>query len=70
MIDEKIIEGSIKHLLCPISYEDLERWVRYDKAKGLKREYPVDATAFAHWIMMDFNGDGKVDGYTLSLIHI
>ena len=64
LIDEKIIEGPIKHLLCPLSPEDLERWVRYDKAKGLKREYPVDAVAFAHWLMMDFDGDGKVDGYT------
>ena len=64
LIDEKIKEGSIKHLLCPLSYEDLERWVRYDKTKGLKREYPVDAVAFVHWLMMDFDGDGKVDGYT------
>ena len=64
LIDEKIMEGSIKHLLCPLSHEDLERWARYDKTKGLKREYPVNATAFAHWMMMDFDGDGKVDGYT------
>lgn len=64
LIDAKVIEGSIKHQLCPLSYEDLERWARYDKAKGLKREYPVDAKDFAHWLMMDFDGDDKVDGYT------
>ena len=50
LIDEKIIEGPIKHLLCPLSPEDLERWVRYDKTKGLKREYPVDAVVFVHWL--------------------
>lgn len=64
LIDKKNIEGSIKHLLCPLNPEDLERWVHYDKAKGLKREYPVDAVAFAHWLMMDFDEDGEVDGYT------
>lgn len=64
LIDEKIIEGSIKHLLCPLSHEELERWICYDKSKGLKREYPVEAKDFANWIMMDFNGDGNVDDYS------
>lgn len=64
LIDEKIIDGNIKHLLCPLSSDDLERWIRYDKAKGLKREYPVQAVAVTQWIMMDFNNDGKVDNYT------
>ena len=64
LIDEKIIDGNIKHLLRPLSSDDLERWIRYDKAKGLKREYPVQAVAFTQWIMMDFNNDGKVDNYT------
>ncbi len=58
LIDAMILDENIKHLLCPLSKEDLERWIRYDKEKGLKREYPVHSVAFARWLMMDFNGDG------------
>ncbi len=46
---------------CPLSSEDLERWSRYDKAKGLKRQYPVDAHKFEEWVRLDFNGDGVSD---------
>lgn len=46
---------------CPLSIEDLDRWRTYDKAKKLKRQYPVDAIKFEQWIRLDFNGDGKPD---------
>lgn len=64
LIDERVLDGHIKHLLCPLTKEELERWVRYDKAKGLKREYPVTSLPFSRWIMMDFNDDGKADDYS------
>ena len=64
LIDASVLDENIKHLLCPLSKEGLERWIRYDKERGLKREYPVHSVAFARWLMMDFNGDGKVDNYS------
>lgn len=64
LTDANVLDGTIKHLLCPLSKGDLERWIRYDKEKGLKREYPIHFVAFAHWLMMDFDGDGKVDDYS------
>lgn len=64
LIDDNILDDNIKYPLCPLSKEDLERWIRYDKKKGLKREYPVHSVPFIHWLMMDFDGDGKVDGFS------
>lgn len=64
LIDGRVMDDNIKHLLCPLSKEDLERWICYDQEMGLKREYPVHSVAFAHWLMMDFDGDGKVDNYS------
>jgi len=46
---------------CPLSLEDLENWSKYDKTKGLKRQYPIHATHFEQWIRLDFDGDGKPD---------
>lgn len=46
---------------CPLLIEDLEKWSRYDKTKGLKRQYPIHATHFEQWVRLDFNGDGKPD---------
>lgn len=46
---------------CPLSIEDLERWSKYDKEKGLKRQYPVDAVAFEQWVRLDFDGDGRAE---------
>lgn len=46
---------------CPLSMDDLEKWSRYDKTKGLKRQYPVDAVEFEQWVRLDFNGDGIAD---------
>ena len=51
----------IHHGYCPMKIEELDRWRKYDKKKGLKREYPVDAVAFDSWIKLDFDGDGKPD---------
>lgn len=46
---------------CPLSMEDLEKWRRYDKKQGLKRQYPIHATKFEQWVRLDFNGDGVAD---------
>lgn len=46
---------------CPLTIKDLDKWRRYDKEKGLKRQYPVDAIEFEQWIKLDFDGDGKPD---------
>ena len=46
---------------CPLAMNDLEKWSRYDKEKGLKRQYPVDATEFEQWVRLDFDGDGTSD---------
>ncbi len=51
----------IKYGYCPLSEEDLDKWSRYDKSKGLKRQYPVDAVAFEQWVRLDFDGDGIAD---------
>lgn len=54
----RTLEVLIDNGYCPLSKEDLDRWRKYDKAKGLKREYPIDATAFEQWVRLDFDGDG------------
>ena len=46
---------------CPLSKEGLLKWSRYDKAKGLKRQYPTDEPVFEQWVRLDFNNDGKQD---------
>lgn len=51
----------IENGLCPLSMEDLEKWCKYDKTKGLKREYPIWAENFERWFRLDFDGDGKAD---------
>lgn len=51
----------ISHGCCPMSEESLERWSRYDKKRGLKREYPIDDTLFEQWVRLDFDGDGIAD---------
>lgn len=51
----------IENDCCPLSMEDLEKWSRYDKTKGLKRQYPIHATRFEQWVRLDFDGDGVAD---------
>ena len=46
---------------CPITEDELNQWRKYDKAKGLKRQYPVDAIKFEKWVQLDFNNDGVAD---------
>jgi len=53
------LEALIKSDYCPLSIEDLDRWRKYKK--GAKREYPLHALAFANWIKLDFDEDGKPD---------
>ena len=61
LLDDAILSDKIKYPLCPLSKEELEKWIRYDKEKGFFREYPIHATEFTHWLMQDFNNDGKAD---------
>lgn len=51
----------IENGYCPLSMDDLEKWSRYDKSKGLKRQYPIEAKEFEQWVRLDFNGDGVAD---------
>ena len=51
----------IEYDMCPMSPQSLERWRTYDKKRGLKREFPVDDTAFMSWLRFDFDRDGKSD---------
>lgn len=51
----------IENDCCPLSMEDLEKWSRYDKSQGLKRQYPIHATRFEQWVRLDFDGDGVAD---------
>lgn len=44
---------------CPLTQSEWEQWARYDKSKGLKRQYPVDAKRFEQWVRLDFDNDGK-----------
>ena len=56
----------IKYGFCPMSPESLMRWRTYDKQRGLFREYPIDDKNFNAWILLDFDGDGKIDQTTAS----
>lgn len=51
----------IENGYCPLNLDDLEQWSRYDKSKGLKRQYPIEAKEFEQWVRLDFNGDGVAD---------
>ncbi|MCQ2960085.1 MAG: hypothetical protein MJ198_07860 [Bacteroidales bacterium] len=55
------LELLIKNNCCPLSLEDLEKWSKYDKNKGLKRQYPINAEKFEQWVRLDFDGDGVSD---------
>ncbi|MBR5354083.1 MAG: hypothetical protein IK126_10260 [Bacteroidales bacterium] len=48
----------IEYGCCPLTIEELDQWSRYDKSKGLKRQYPINATKFEQWVRLDFNYDG------------
>ena len=49
-----------KGMYCPLTMRQLNQWRKYDKKKGLKRQYPT-ITEFEQWVRLDFNGDGLVD---------
>ena len=51
----------MKYGFCPITEDELNQWRKYDKTKGLKHQYPVDAIKFEQWVRIDFNGDGVSD---------
>lgn len=57
----KTLKILIEYGYCPLSIEDLEKWSKYDKEKGLKRQYPINAEKFEQWVRLDFNGDGIAD---------
>ena len=48
----------IEHKCCPLTEGELDRWAKYDKEKGLKRQYPIDAHEFEQWVRLDFDCDG------------
>ena len=50
----------IEYGYCPLSMDDLEKWSKYDKTKGLKRQYPVNAEKFEQWVRLDFDGEGDI----------
>lgn len=59
------LELLINNKYCPLSIEDLDKWRKYDKNLGLKREYPINAEKFEKWVRCDF-GDGiKTNPYKL-----
>ncbi|MDD6000865.1 MAG: hypothetical protein PUC50_01600 [Bacteroidales bacterium] len=59
------LELLINNKYCPLSIEDLDKWRKYDKNLGLKREYPINAVKFEKWVRCDF-GDGiKTNPYKL-----
>ena len=49
----------IAHGCCPLKEEELDQWARYDKSKGLKRQYPINAELFEQWVRLDFDCDGQ-----------
>ena len=51
----------IENDYCPLSLADLEKWCKYDKEKGLKRQYPINATDFEQWVRLDFDGNNIAD---------
>lgn len=51
------LELLINNNCCPLSIEDLDKWRKYNKNSGLKREYPINAVKFEQWVRCDF-GDG------------
>ncbi len=51
----------IEYGYCPLSIEELDKWRKYDKSKGLKRQYPINAIKFEQWVRLDFDSDGKPD---------
>lgn len=55
------LELLIESGLCPLSMVDLDKWRKYDKLNGLKRQYPIWATDFEQWVRLDFDGDGVAD---------
>ncbi len=52
------LEVLIDNGCCPLTHEQLKKWSVYDKAKGLKRQYPTDAFEFEQWVRLDFDNDG------------
>lgn len=52
----------IEYKLCPLTYESLESWMKYDKTRGgFSHQYPVEDIAFERWIRLDIDGDGNPD---------
>lgn len=51
----------VEYGYCPLSIEGLDKWRKYDKTKGLKRQYPINELLFEQWVRLDFNGDGISD---------
>ncbi len=57
----RTLEVLIEYGFCPLSMSNLDKWRKYDKEKGLKRQYPIDDVKFEQWVRLDFDEDGKAD---------
>lgn len=57
----KVLIEDDNYKFCPLSKEDFNKWSKYDKAKGIKRQYPTNAIKFEQWVRLDFDGDGIAD---------
>lgn len=49
---------------CPLSKEELDKWIKYDKEAECHHTYPINNVKFQNWIRLDFNGDGTPDYQT------
>ena len=49
---------------CPLSKDELDKWIKYDKEAEFHHTYPINNVRFQNWIRLDFNGDGKPDYQT------
>lgn len=48
-------------IYCPLTMRELNRWRKYDKKNGLKRQYPFNIVKFEQWVRLDFDGDEVAD---------
>jgi CRISPR-associated endonuclease Csn1 len=57
------LEALVKHKLCPLDAEDVNKWKHYTKPEkyGEPTHIYPQSEAFDRWIKLDFNNDGMPD---------